>query len=114
MGVVMRGLDLLAILLVHRQTGNRHWRHRKGFRLFWTWKVRHGQPGRPPVSNEIRQLIRKMSRENRLWGAPRMVLLHSPGPAYYGLIFNHPPPFAREPFYGACVDEALGLSSRWL
>ena len=23
--------------------------HRKGFRLFWTWKVRHGQAGRPPV-----------------------------------------------------------------
>jgi len=21
--------------------------HRKGFRLFWTWKVRHGEPGRP-------------------------------------------------------------------
>jgi hypothetical protein len=21
--------------------------HRKGFQLFWTWKVRHGQPGRP-------------------------------------------------------------------
>src|SRR5438309_10505669 len=21
--------------------------HRAGFRLFWTWKVRHGQPGRP-------------------------------------------------------------------
>src|SRR5260370_513117 len=46
--------------------------HRKGFRLFWTWKVRHGQPGRPPVSKEIRQLIRKMSRENLLWGAPRI------------------------------------------
>jgi transposase InsO family protein len=46
--------------------------HRKGFRLFWTWKVRHGQPGRPPVSKEIRQLIRKMSRENPLWGAPRI------------------------------------------
>src|SRR5262244_1763479 len=44
--------------------------HRKGFRLFWTWKVRHGQPGPPPVSKEIRQLIRKMSRENPLWGAP--------------------------------------------
>jgi hypothetical protein len=28
--------------------------HRKGFRLFWTWKVRHGQTGRPPVSKEIR------------------------------------------------------------
>src|SRR5271169_5340528 len=23
--------------------------HRKGFRLFWTWKVRSGQPGRPAV-----------------------------------------------------------------
>jgi putative transposase len=46
--------------------------HRKGFGLFWTWKIRHGQPGRPPVSKEIRQLIRKMSRENPLWGAPRI------------------------------------------
>ena len=43
--------------------------HRKGFRLFWTWKVRRGQPGRPPVSKEIRQLIRNMSRDNPLWGA---------------------------------------------
>jgi hypothetical protein len=40
--------------------------HRTGFRLFWTWKVRRGQPGRPPVSKEIRQLIRRMSRENPL------------------------------------------------
>ena len=46
--------------------------HRKGFWLFWTWKVRHGQPGRPPVSKETRELIRKMSRENPLWGAPRI------------------------------------------
>jgi transposase InsO family protein len=46
--------------------------HRKGFQLFWAWKVRHGQPGRPAVSKEIRQLIRKMSRENPLWGAPRI------------------------------------------
>src|ERR1035437_1025201 len=38
--------------------------HRKGFRLFWTWKVRRGQRGRPPVSKEVRKLIRKMSREN--------------------------------------------------
>jgi len=46
--------------------------HRKGFRLFWTWKVRHGQAGRPTVSREVRDLIRKMSRENPLWGAPRI------------------------------------------
>jgi putative transposase len=43
--------------------------HYKGFRLFWTWKCRHGRPGRPAVSQEIRQLIRRMSRENPLWGA---------------------------------------------
>src|SRR3982751_2217973 len=33
--------------------------HRKGFRLFWTWKIRHGKPGRPAVPKEIQDLIRK-------------------------------------------------------
>ena len=46
--------------------------HRKSFRLFWTWKVRRGQPGRPGVSKDIRELIRKLNRENPLWGAPRI------------------------------------------
>ena len=46
--------------------------HRKGFRLFWTWKVRHGQPGRPVIARETRDLIRKMCRENPGWGAPRI------------------------------------------
>jgi transposase InsO family protein len=46
--------------------------HRKGFRLFWRWKIRHGKPGRPAVPKEIRELIRTMSRENPLWGAPRI------------------------------------------
>src|SRR5678816_64197 len=46
--------------------------HRQGFRLFWTWKVRRGQPGRPPVPKDVRQLIRRMSRENPLCGAPRV------------------------------------------
>ena len=46
--------------------------HRKGFRLFWTWKSRRGKPGRPPVSREIRHLVRRMSRENTRWGAPRI------------------------------------------
>jgi transposase InsO family protein len=45
--------------------------HRKGFRLYWTWKSRHRQ-GRPNVSNEIRDLIRKMSLANPRWGAPRI------------------------------------------
>ena len=46
--------------------------HRKGFRLFWGWKIRHGKPGRPGVPKEVRALIRTMSRENALWGARRI------------------------------------------
>jgi hypothetical protein len=46
--------------------------HRKGFRLFWTWKVRRGRRGRPAVAREVRDLIRRMSRENPLWGAPHI------------------------------------------
>jgi putative transposase len=46
--------------------------HRKGFRVFWTWKVRHGNPGRPMVPQDVRELIRTMSRENAIWGAPRI------------------------------------------
>jgi hypothetical protein len=46
--------------------------HRKGFRLFWTWKVGHGQSGRPAVACEVRDLIRRMCRENPTWGAPRI------------------------------------------
>jgi putative transposase len=46
--------------------------HRKGFRLYWTWKVRRGKPGRPAVPQEVRDLIRMMSRNNPMWGAPRL------------------------------------------
>ena len=46
--------------------------HRKSFRLFWTWKVRCGTPGRPAVTKEVRDLIRRMSRENPIWGALRI------------------------------------------
>ena len=46
--------------------------HRACFRLFWTWKVRRGLAGRSVISREVRDLIRKMCRENPLWGAPRI------------------------------------------
>src|ERR1019366_5463760 len=46
--------------------------HRKGFRLFWTWKIRRGQRGRPTVPLEVRDLISRMCRENPTWGAPRI------------------------------------------
>jgi DNA end-binding protein Ku len=40
----------------------------KPYAILFEGKARPGQPGRPPVSKAIRQLIRKMSRENPLWG----------------------------------------------
>jgi len=46
--------------------------HRKGFRLYWTWKTGRGTPGRPEVRDEVRELIRRMSMANPLWGAPRI------------------------------------------
>ena len=46
--------------------------HRNAFRLFWTWKIRRGKPGRPAVPREVRDLIRRISRENPGWGAPRI------------------------------------------
>src|SRR6202048_3704856 len=46
--------------------------HRKGFCLFWTWKVRRGQCGRPSVPKDVCDLIRLMSRANPTWGAPRI------------------------------------------
>ena len=45
--------------------------HRTGWRLYWRWKSNPG-PGRPKVSAEVRGVIRRMSFENRLWGAPRI------------------------------------------
>jgi putative transposase len=44
--------------------------HRKGFRFYW--RSRSGCPGRPRISPETRDLIRRMSSANTLWGAPRI------------------------------------------
>ena len=40
--------------------------HKKGFRLFWKWKSRSKNPGRPRISQEIRNLIYKMAIANPL------------------------------------------------
>jgi hypothetical protein len=45
--------------------------HRAGFRAYWRWKS-GARAGRPPVSRELRELIHRMSKENPLWGAPRI------------------------------------------
>ena len=45
---------------------------RRGLRLCWCGKSRSRKPGRPPINEEIRKLIRRMSQENLTWGAPRI------------------------------------------
>jgi hypothetical protein len=52
--------------------------HRAGFEWFWRWRSRPRRAGRPAISGEIRQLIRRMKAENPTWGAPRIhgELLH--------------------------------------
>jgi len=46
---------------------------RKRFRNHWAKLSKHGSPGRPPISKEIKELIRKMSEANVSWGSPRIV-----------------------------------------
>jgi len=45
--------------------------HRAGFRGYWRWKSRP-LGGRPQIDTDLRALIRQMSIENSLWGAPRI------------------------------------------
>src|SRR2546430_11570450 len=45
--------------------------HRAGFTAFWRWKSRK-RAGRPKIDRGLRDLIRRMSRENSEWGASRI------------------------------------------
>jgi transposase InsO family protein len=45
--------------------------HRAGFKALWRWKSR-GRAGRPKIDRPLRDLIRRMSRENATWGASRI------------------------------------------
>ncbi len=45
--------------------------HKSAFRQWWRWKSRN-KGGRPPISQEMRALIRQLSRENALWSAERI------------------------------------------
>ena len=56
-----------AIVIVRPSTVVR-W-HRLGWRIFWRWKRR---AGRPPIPPELRALIRRMAKENPLWGEERI------------------------------------------
>ena len=60
---------LKAITIIRPETLVR-W-HRTGFRRYWRWKSR-SLGGRPPIDADLRALIRRMSVDNPLWGAPRI------------------------------------------
>ncbi|MGC1896325.1 MAG: integrase core domain-containing protein, partial [Pseudolabrys sp.] len=62
--------SVLKIITVIRPETLVRW-HRAGFRRYWRWKSRLFG-GRPQISAELRTLIRRMSIENPLWGAPRI------------------------------------------
>src|ERR1700686_1925833 len=62
--------QILQVLTIIRPETLVRW-HRAGFRSYWRWKSRP-QGGRPQIHTELRVLIRRMSVENPLWGAPRI------------------------------------------
>jgi tripartite-type tricarboxylate transporter receptor subunit TctC/transposase InsO family protein len=62
-------LVLKAITIIRPETLVR-W-HRAGFRRYWRWKSR-SLGGRPQIDADLRALIRRISVDNPLWGAPRI------------------------------------------
>src|SRR6266704_393370 len=62
--------SVLKVITVIRPDTLVRW-HRAGFRRYWCWKSRP-LGGRPQIETELRALIRRMSVENPLWGAPRI------------------------------------------
>src|ERR1700730_442515 len=64
------GASIIQVLTVVQPDTLAHW-HPAGSRCDWRWKARP-QGGRPQSHTELRVLIRRMSVENPLWGAPRI------------------------------------------
>jgi transposase InsO family protein len=62
--------SILQVLTIIRPETLVRW-HTVGFRCYWRWKSR-SLGGRPQIDTELRALIRRMSVENPLWGAPRI------------------------------------------
>ena len=62
--------SILNVLTIIRPGTLVHW-HSAGFRCYWSWKSR-SRGGRPLIEADLRALIRWMSVENPLWGAPRI------------------------------------------
>ncbi len=63
--------DWRSILVIVKPETVIKW-HRQGFKCYWRWRSRSGLVGRPRIDHEIRELIKRMSRENPTWGVPRI------------------------------------------
>ena len=62
--------SILSVVTIIRPETLVRW-HRAGFRYYWRWKPRT-LGGRPQIDANLRVLIRRISVENPLWGAPRI------------------------------------------
>jgi hypothetical protein len=62
--------------------------HRAGFKIFWRWKSRN-RAGRPKIDRGLRDLIRRMSRENALWGVARVTSAYPSRMLAFTLIPGH-------------------------
>ena len=116
--------SILKVLTIIRPETLMHW-HRAGFRRYWRWRSR-SPGGRPPIEAELRALIRLMSRENVLWGAPRIqdellklgFELAQSSVAKYMVKHRGPPSrgadLSAKPRAGHCRDGFVRCPDHWL
>ena len=64
------GPSLLGMTLIVQPETILRW-HRAGFKAYWRWKSRN-RAGRSRINRDLRDPIRRMSKKNPLWGAPRI------------------------------------------
>ena len=91
--------------------------HRQGFRWYWTWKTRRERFGRPSIPKETSDLIRMMSRDNPLWGAPRIhgellkldINVSQASGAKCMVHHRKPPSQTWQTFLGNCVSQLVSV-----
>ncbi len=112
----------------------RRWR-RQGVRHHWRWPCGQKRLGRPAIASETRTLIGHMSRDNVLWGAPRIqgelamlgikvsqttvakyMIRHPypPSPTWRTCIRNHASELMGREASGECLQSVRALSARLL
>ena len=69
-GLVRFWPDLARSVRVVKPETVLHW-YRMGFCAYWRWKSQK-RAGRPKIDHGLRDLIRRMSQDNPLWGASRI------------------------------------------